>query len=224
MMHDENDDDRALDALLTDAASHYRVPPDPALDAIWARVEAQAFPPAAHRRPAPAWRMMAAAIAASLVLGVTLGRLSARGSFPLATAPAVGSAPGSPAGSGTIAPATVRLDNDPYQRTTEEFLGRTALLLASLPAESRRDGDHAQVAAQAAQLLGTTRLLLDSPAANDARVRALLLDLELVLAQVARLRAPQRHEELVLINDAVAMRDVVPRIRSVAAEISSGDY
>ena len=223
-MHDEHHDDRALDALLTDAARHYRVPPEPALDSIWARVEAQAFPPAAHRRPARAWRMMSAAIAASLVLGVTLGRLSARGSFPVASTPEVAAATGSPAGMRPAAASTGRLDNDPYQRTTEEFLGRTALLLASLPAESRRDGDHAQVAAQAAQLLGTTRLLLDSPAASDPRVRALLLDLELMLAQVARLRAPQRHEELVLINDALTMRDVVPRIRSVAAEISSGDY
>lgn len=223
-MHDEHHDDRALDALLTDAARHYRVPPEPALDSIWARVEAQAFPPAARRRPASAWRMMSAAIAASLVLGVTLGRLSARGSFPAVATPAVWSAPDSPAVIRPVAAATGRLDNDPYQRTTEEFLGRTALLLASLPAESRRDGDHTQVAAQAAQLLGTTRLLLDSPAASDPRVRALLLDLELMLAQVARLRAPQRHEELVLINDALTMRDVVPRIRSVAAEISSGDY
>jgi hypothetical protein len=114
--------------------------------------------------------------------------------------------------------------NDPYQRSTEEFLGRTAVLLTALPAEARREGGDSLVASQAAQLLSTTRLLLDSPAARDRRVKELLEDLELVLAQVARLPATRRRDELALINEALTDRDVVPRIRSVVAEFSLSDY
>ncbi len=45
-----------------------------------------------------------------------------------------------------------------------------------------------QFAARAADLLTRTRLLIDSPAANDPAMRNLLEDLELVLAQVVRLQ------------------------------------
>ena len=44
----------------------------------------------------------------------------------------------------------------------------------------------------ARSLLGTNRLLLDSPVATDPRMRQLLEDLELVLAQIAQLSAEGR--------------------------------
>ncbi len=162
--------------------------------------------------------MFGAAIAASLVLGVALGRVSAhRGDSA-----AIGKGGATPAA--VTAATSARVAADPYQHATEEFLGRTAVLLASLPSDSRNASDAAHVAGQATQLLGTTRLLLDSPAASDARVRALLEDLELVLAQVARLQAPRQKGEMNLITQALEERDVVPRIRSVVAELSQSDY
>jgi len=48
-------DDNKLDELLTDAVRSYRPPPAAPLDAIWARVEAEAFDARAERR-APGWR------------------------------------------------------------------------------------------------------------------------------------------------------------------------
>ena len=110
--------------------------------------------------------------------------------------------------------------NDPYQRTTEQFLGRTAVLLASLPGDARTIDANTKLAGQAVQLLTTTRLLLDSPVAKDRRMKELLEDLELVLAQVARMQTPRHRDELVLINETLAERDLVPRIRSAVADLS----
>src|SRR5260370_34547825 len=74
-------DDKKLDRLLDDAARTYRVPPEAPFEAIWARVEMEAFAPVPIRRT-PAWRPMVAAIAAALVLGVALGRYTASGPAP----------------------------------------------------------------------------------------------------------------------------------------------
>jgi len=61
------------------------------------------------------------------------------------------------------------------------------------------------------------------PAASDPRFKELLQDLELVLAQIARLHGDRGHEEIELIKDAVEERDVVPRIHSAVARLSLGD-
>ena len=77
---------------------------------------------------------------------------------------------------------------------------------------------------QARQLLGTTRLLLDSPVGQEQRMKDLLEDLELVLAQVARLQPQRPGEALTMINEALEERDVVPRIRSAVADLSGSDH
>jgi hypothetical protein len=151
------------------------------------------------------------AMAASLVMGVSIGRFTAPDQVAsvettdtgVSRAPVVGKA---------------------YQRAASEFLGQTAVLLTALPAEARSGSADDAFASQASQLLITTRLLLDSPAASDRRIRDLLEDLELVLAQVARLESSTRQRaELDLITEALEQRDVVPRIRSVVANLSSDD-
>jgi hypothetical protein len=113
---------------------------------------------------------------------------------------------------------------DPYQRSTQEFLGRAAVLLAALPSNGRQGAGDERLTEQAQQLLGTTRLLLDSPVGREQRMKDLLEDLELVLAQVARLQSPHHGEALTLINDALEERDVVPRIRSAVADLSGSDH
>ncbi|MNC91213.1 hypothetical protein D3C83_74250 [compost metagenome] len=66
--------------------------------------------------------------------------------------------------------------------------------------------------------------MLDSPAASDPQLRDLLDDLELVLAQVAKLRSEPRAEELTFITEAMDERAVVPRLRTVAASLSASGY
>lgn len=207
-------DDKKLDDLLNDAVRSYRPPPDAPLDAIWARVEAEAFAPAPARR-APSWRAFAGAIAATLVFGVLVGRATAGRDL---AAPAAVTAARTPARLTSGAAA------DPYERTTQEFLGRTAVLLAALPTRGQPGTNDAQLADQARTLLGTTRLLLDSPVAQEQRMKDLLQDLELVLAQVARLQSQHPGQALTLINEALEERDVVPRIRSAVAGLSISDY
>ena len=93
---------------------------------------------------------------------------------------------------------------------------RDETLLAELPADTTT-ALGPQVALESENLLTQTRLLLDSPVASDARMRTLLDDLELVLAQVARLEPAHRTDDLQLIHAALAEHDLVPRIRSAAA-------
>ena len=207
-------DDKRLDEILSDAVRTYRSPPDAPLDAIWSRVEAEAFAAQSTKRT-PSWRVFAGAIAATLLFGVLIGR---------ATAGRDVASPLAATASRTPARLASHSTGDAYQQQTQEFLGRTAVLLAALPSNGRPGTNDEKLTQQARQLLGTTRLLLDSPVGHEQRMRDLLEDLELVLAQVARLQPQRPGEALTLINEALEERDVVPRIRSAVADLSIGDH
>jgi hypothetical protein len=206
--------DQRLDQLLDDAARTYRVPRDPDFDALWRGVEHEAFGDTRRWRrlwpQSPSWRAFGTAIAAALVFGVGIGRLT---STPAAVTAVTAVAPES---ASSTMPAA-------YDRTATELLGRTAVLLAALPLEGGTNRTNDRFASQASELLTTTRLLLDSRASSDRRFKELLEDLELVLAQVARLKADRGAGELELITDTVQERDVVPRIRSTVARLALGD-
>jgi hypothetical protein len=202
-------DDRRLDELLDDVKESYRRPPALDTDALWHSVEAEVFASAAT--PRRRWLMPAVA-AASLLIGVVVGR----GTAPGASAKiAAAEAP-------TATPATVVAA--PYQQATEEVLARAAVLLAALRATDASGAVSRDLPTQATRLLGTTRLLIDSPASTDPRMRNLLLDLELTLARVARMQPARGDADLMLINEAVAERDIVPRIRSAVVDLSAGAY
>lgn len=103
-----------------------------------------------------------------------------------------------------------------YEAAAIDHLGRAEALLTSFRAESRTGTVDAQVTAWAGDLLGTTRLLLDSPATEDPRLRKLLGDLEVVLAQIAQLHPTQGtpSDELQIIDQAVRQRDMMTRLRT----------
>jgi hypothetical protein len=201
--------------MLQDASRTWRVPPEPDLESIWSVVEREAFDKRTGRTlpfRSPSWRVFAMGIAASLVVGVGLGRLTMRPTLPV---PAVASAPNDTA---------VRAGRTAYDRAASDLLGKTAVLLTALPTEAEGFQGNARFSSQALELLTTTRLLLDSPAAaDDVRFQELLEDLELVLAQVASLRPARARGEIEIIADALEERDMVPRIRSAVARLSSGD-
>ena len=108
-------------------------------------------------------------------------------------------------------------------------LAKAEALLVSYRADSVDASIDARLAAWARPLLGDTRLLLDSPAANDPRRRRLLEDLELVLAQVARLAprtgtvagaatdsaGPTDRTERQLIDGALRRGQLLPRLRTI---------
>ena len=157
--HEEQD---RIDRLVAEGARDWRVPPAPPLDAMWERIEAAHFDRrGAAGRPATRWWALAGAgMAAALVLGVGVGRWSARGERQAVANRAAAPAP-------AMVVAMPPDESGPFALATTDYLDETAALLAALPAESP-DAQGRRLAGQAAELLTTTRLLLDSPAAAPA--------------------------------------------------------
>ena len=202
-----------LNELLDDARRTWPLPPEPDYQAMWGRIEQESF---GARRPqagarTPTWRTFSLGLAAALMLGVGLGRFTNNQAAPVPTVAA------QPASTDSATPAS-----NAYDKVASELLGRTVVLLTALPGEARNSSG-ARFSNQATELLTSTRLLLDSPAASDARFKDLLEDLELVLAQIAMLQSGRSRQEIDLITDALEERDVVPRIRSAAARLARGD-
>jgi hypothetical protein len=212
--------DERFEDLMRDAKKTYRTPPSADFDAMWNSIEAEHFGgvtratrhnerPRGMRWPGMQW----VGIAATLLVGIGIGRVSLRFEHTAPVATKVASVD-------TV--ARVKVDTTmarPYEVETSQYLGQTAALLVSLPTEARRADP--QFAERASDLLTRTRLLMDSPAANDPAMRSLLDDLELVLMQVVRLQAGGSRTELELINRALEQRDVIPRLRVAAADISA---
>lgn len=209
-----------FDELLRDAAHTYRKPPTPDFDAMWTDIEtrwanedvnaATQSPghrplPFAHRSSRVTQRL---AIAATLVIGVALGRASMAITEKAPESQTMAAA-------ATTAPM-------PYEEETSRYLGQTAALLIALPSEVKAGRADEQFVGRAAELLGRTRLLMDSPAASDPRMHDLLEDLELVLAQVVRLQNDTTSRtELDLISRALEQRDVIPRLRTAVTDINA---
>jgi len=105
-----------------------------------------------------------------------------------------------------------------YRFAAAQTLGQAELLLTSFRADTRARGSvDPQVAEWAGDVLSSTRLLLDSPAGRDPKLRALLEDVELVLAQIVQLRAAPAAAapgDADLIDHALQQRDLLPRLRS----------
>jgi hypothetical protein len=209
----ENKSEKKLDELLMAARMQYRVPPEPDRERIWSAIESEAWaPPVAQKRPGFHWARSWQLAAASLLIGVIAGRYTAPGSTaPSLTEPAVQT-------------MMLSASAQPYQQTTEEVLGRSAVLLAALRSSDMKQIEAGQMSAQATQLLGRVRNLIDSPAANDPQLQNLLLDLETTLAQIARMQPSRGERDINLINEAVAQRDIVPRIQSVVVDLGAGGY
>lgn len=218
----KNNQDEQLPDGARLAARGYNNPPELSkadLDAMWSGIESQAFagptlvapPVTSHQSRVPShWFSITriAQMAAVLLLGVVIGRFVLPSEKPVAAT--------------TIAVAADSSNiPEPYQATTTRYLGQTTALLVGLPSDgSRADGANI---GRAKDLLSTTRMLLDSPAASDPRFRSLLEDLELVLAQVVRLQAGQSGDELDFIRQALEQRDVLPRLRTAVADFSADD-
>lgn len=200
--------DERLNELLKDAGQTWLTPPEPDYAAMWSTIERSALD-GRRRGWRPSWPTFSVGIAAALVLGIGLGRL------------AVPSAPPAEVATAVLVDSTIPASG--YDRVASELLGRTVLLLSALPAEGSTANAGERFSGQAIELLTSTRLLLDSPAASDARFKSLLEDLELVLAQIAMLQSGRTQEDIDFITDALEERDVVPRIRSAAARLASGD-
>ena len=156
------------------------------------------------------WLAWGTGIAAVLALGIGIGRLTAPATPTLSEVTVEAPAPGTP------------LTADPYRVAAVAHLTRTESLLTAFRADAGDGRADPQVAAWADDLLANTRLLLDSPAADDPRLRSLLEDLELVLVQISQLSPSNQAAsgagaggEVELANEALEERRVLPRLRTM---------
>jgi hypothetical protein len=205
-------DDR-FDDLLRDSAREYNEPPETPRDAMWQRIVAERAEQAEKAetrqgrvitfrpfRPFRSFRL-AAGVAALLALGIGLGRLTVDRPTTIANTP----------------PATVaspRINATAYRLATTEHLSQSEAFLTLFRASLGVKGDEKLASATARQLLASNRLLLDSPAASDARTRLLLQDLELVLAEIAQLSPQPRSRDLELITQGLEQGGVLSRLRT----------
>ncbi len=224
------DDQEPLESEIRDAARSYHEPPPVPRGEVWARIEARRAGRRSQKSGAPGvgvrrvrFLVWAAGIAALLALGVGIGRLSVRpgtlgeaGGAPVATTPVpVVSAP---------AAGTPGRDAAAYRLATAEHLGQAEAFLTLFRASVREGRQERLASATARQLLATNRLLLDSPAGTDPRLKFLLQDLELVLAQIAQLAPEGRSEDLKLITDGLEQDGMMVRLRSAVPAGTAGTY
>jgi hypothetical protein len=214
-------DDNRIDEVIRDLPRTFEAPPPP-LDEMWAVIEDthfNALPSVSMRRGRIASAPWLAA-AAALLIGIGIGRYFPHGTRAAANPAAtlsVASTKPSPNAGDTSAVADV------YRDQTSRYLGQAAALLISLPARDARGKTDAGFAGKAADLLVTTRLLIDSPAAQDQKLRSLLEDLELVLVQIARLTPERNKGDLDLIHQAVEQGDVLSRLNSAVVTTQSSE-
>ena len=220
-MSDENDE-TPLDPRLKELAQGYHEPKALDRDAAWkaiaasrqsavgSRQEVDSRQASGRRRSRggrmPVLSTRAAAwisgIAALLVLGIGIGRMTA----PTVETTTVATAPVTKAPSMALEVAAAQ-----HLSQSEAYL---TLFRASV-----RDGQVDSLpVATARELLATNRLLLDSRVA-DARLRPLLLDLELVLAEITQLGTSGRQADVKLITDGLDQGDVMMRLRVAPAAV-----
>ena len=197
--------DADFDAWVTKAAPALNAPPVTPRLHMWNAIQrAQQTAPVPLRRARWYWP---AAVAAALLVGIGIDRYAMR-----PAAETDGTLAGPRAASTTPTPSRL------YRLAAVQTLTQAEALLTAYRAGnvSERNPDAArQLGTWGREVLGSTRLLLDSPAGDDPQLRPLLNDIELVLVQIIRLSgAPLDSSDRALINGAMRDRDLLPRIRT----------
>jgi len=180
----------------------------PPLDRMWEAIEREAF--TTPMRAPFRWTRTLLPLAAMLLIGFGIGQI----------APRLGGKDATPAAGTTAAATPVQSASEaaPFVGVATDYLERVTALLVTMAGESGRGQPVHYVAGQARDLLATTRLLMDTPYPLEPHLRALLEDLELVLAQIARLPARPEAPDVYLIDQALDQREVIPRLRVYLAE------
>ena len=228
---DEPEVEEAFVRALGDAARKlWNAPPETPREEMWDEIRAAragevAEPEFSTRRfprPKPWWL----GIAAALVIGVALGRVSdgpvdpdASGTPAVADAgstgtPITGSGVESDSESGSEMPSEAALL--PYRFATTELLNRSETFLTMVRAGGAAEESADEVREWARPLLTRTRLLLGSPAATDPELRSLLDDLEIVLVQIAQLPEDDS-EERGWIDEGMDESRLLFRLRAASA-------
>jgi len=207
-------DDSKFDEFLRRETNRHTESVTPPADAIWSAIErdvARAIQPPVSA-PRRLWLTVGVGIAATLVIGVGLGRWSKtrETSRPVAIGVSHPSSDDS-ARAATLAQASV-----------VQYLGEAEIFLTAVRADfkaGRRDSDRAE---RSRQLLARTRLLLTSDEPRSPTVDLLLRDLELLLAEISALPDTGRGLDERLIDERLRQGTILPRIRTTLPAQSAG--
>jgi hypothetical protein len=197
-------DDR-LDEQLRDLTSGYHQPPETPREAMWVAIQRERVIRRAEKRPI--WKPViwgGLAAAALIALGVMIGRWTQFTGQP--EAPSVASNPTRPAESSGRA----------YKIAAVQYLGETEEFLTVFRSDLREGQVDRSAPQRARQLLSVNRLLMDSPAGEDPKINQLLQDLELVLAEIARVSdgSAASREEAGFIDDGLEQGGLMDRLRT----------
>jgi hypothetical protein len=205
MKHDE------LERQIIEAARDYNEPPAPPREEMWATIR-ESLPSAdrsgngsADVRRLYRWTPWALglAAAAALVVGFGLGRITG----PAPAPPPVAEAD-APEAAASLAARLAAADH----------LGEAEAMLTLFRSTDRSE-ERMATASWARNLLGTTRMMMDSRLAEDPEMAELLADLELVLVQIAGAAAdPSEHD---LIEDGIQERQLMTKLRSAASPVGA---
>jgi hypothetical protein len=100
-----------------------------------------------------------------------------------------------------------------YTVASAQHLTEAEAMLTAFKGDLSQGRLDADISAWGKDLLSNTRLLLDSPAANDPTRRKLLQDLELVLVQIVQLSPKSSARDRDLIKGALTDDQVLTRLR-----------
>ena len=202
-MMDQHEDPK-FEQWLKDATKSYHSPLPTPREEMWRKIQdARRNRHVIELRP---WMRWAVAAAAVLILGIGIGRWTAH-------QPGTGKRTTSVA----MTDSTTAVQSDLlYQIAATQYLSHTEAFLTSFRADIGSHGaaNSARFASQARDLLSTTRLMLDSPAAKDQRLRSLLEDLELVLVQISQLDPSRDGHDTDIITQGMNQSNVLPKLRS----------
>jgi hypothetical protein len=216
--------DRQFDELLKETLDEYGAPPATPKDDIWRAV-------AAERRKVvllPWWRrpitrvdvLVAAAAAVLLVAGgIWVGRstLPGPGARIAPESAVLTESPGVVDGAVELGMSTGA--NDPDREVlmlaANRYLSRTESFLTRYRAGDPALMDDEKTREWARRSLTDVRLLIDSPAGEDPELKALLLELEIVLARVLQASGDESSDNRERIQERLSDQSLLPRLRSL---------
>jgi hypothetical protein len=200
-------DDAKYDEIIDRDAKGYRAGTQPPADRMWSRIESDVA--AAIREPRRshsfvrhlAWLAAGVGVAAALVIGVAIGRRSARSDIPAAVFATV--------------PDSVR--GALMRAVTLNHFAQAEVFLTEVRADLKTGRSDPERAGRSRLLLARTRLLLANDTASAPSVERLLEDLELVLAEIAALpdSTVRRSIQTQLLDERLRVGTVLPRIRTI---------
>jgi hypothetical protein len=121
-------------------------------------------------------------------------------------------------------PAAAESDNLAYRLVLLRHLSGSEAMITAFRSSARKGEVDAEIADWSRELLGTTRMLEHSPAAQDPTMKRLLEDLDLVIVQIARYATTGKSnpDDLDLIEQSITKRGVLTKLRSTARAFPAG--